>query len=121
MRIGLRECFAGRKGLNSTRLVRSSPSPFKETAIAYFRVLFLMFARNKCSGMTDAPWAPMLTALFIWMGVSSVATLGIVSAMVLGARRDIPTITSETGAESMILRGRGSDGSEADFAHSFAR
>jgi len=63
-----------------------------------------------------------MTALFVWIGVSAITTLGIVSALALGARRHIPTLTTETGPESMILLNGGHAGSsgESRFAHSFA-
>ena len=41
----------------------------------------------------------MMTAVFIWMGLSLFATLGIVSSLALGSRRHIPTINNDTGNE----------------------
>jgi hypothetical protein len=64
----------------------------------------------------------MMTALFVWMGISTLATLGIVSAMALASRRHIPAITTETGAESMILLNRGTaSAGGSEYATSLAR
>lgn len=64
----------------------------------------------------------MMTAVYIWMGLSVFATCGIVSSMALGNRRHIPSIDTETSPESMVILNRGTaTGGETQLAGSFAQ
>jgi hypothetical protein len=80
-----------------------------------------MIARKNAFGTPAAQFGPMMTALLIWMGLSAIATLSIVSALALGARRHIPVITPDAGAESLILLNRGTASGGSALGHSFAR
>ena len=63
----------------------------------------------------------MMTAVYIWMGLSVFATFGIVSSMALGTRRHIPLIDTETSAEPMVILNRGTASGDAKLATSFAQ
>jgi len=63
----------------------------------------------------------MLIVLYVWIGVSMVATLGIISAMALGSRRHIPAIDTDTAAEPMMILNRGVASGDSKLATSFAR
>ncbi len=64
----------------------------------------------------------MMTAVYIWMGLSAFSTFGIVSSMALGARRHIPAITSETvSGESMVILNHGVANGKARLSGSYAQ
>jgi hypothetical protein len=63
----------------------------------------------------------MMTAVYIWMGLSVLATFGIVSSMALGVRRHIPEIDTDTRPETMILLNRGVASGDAKLATSYAQ
>jgi len=63
----------------------------------------------------------MMTAVYIWMGLSVFATMGIVSSMALGARRHIPEIDTESNPETLVILNRGLAGGDAKLATSYAQ
>ncbi len=63
----------------------------------------------------------MMIALYVWMGISTVATAGVVSALALASRRHIPAIDTETVNEPMLILNRGQASGETKLATSFAR
>jgi hypothetical protein len=71
--------------------------------------------------MATAQQFSMMTAVYIWMGLSVFATFGIVSSMALGTRRHIPDIDTETSPETMIILNRGVAGGDAKLAASYAQ
>ena len=63
----------------------------------------------------------MMTAVYIWMGLSVFSTFGIVSSMALGIRRHIPEIDTETTPETMVILNRGVASGEAKLSTSYAQ
>jgi hypothetical protein len=71
--------------------------------------------------MAAAQQFGMMTAVYIWMGLSVFASFGIVSSMALGTRRHIPQIDTETTPETMVILNRGMAGGDAKLATSYAQ
>ena len=98
-----------------------SGKAIKWRLFTHFSPHFLNFDRKSARGTPAAHIRSMMTAVFIWMGLSLFATLGIVSSLALGSRRHIPTINNDTGNEPMLILNRGVAGGDAKLATSFAQ
>jgi hypothetical protein len=111
-------------GVNATKVRRREKNSRSGHNTNYLPLLAPSFRssdKKTGPGIAAAPFASMIIALVVWMGISTVATVGIVSALALASRRHIPTIETEPVSEPLIVLNHGAATGDAKLSSSFAQ